>query len=240
MGGAWQASSTKWRRMSVPRGVCGDLGVELHRIQTALAILHGRDGCRGRRRGAGEPVRRPHDAVAVAHPGGLLGRQVAEEQAVGAEHDGRLAELADAGVGDIAAQRGRHRLHAVTDAEHRHAQLEQPRVDRRRTGLVDRCRPAREDDPDRVVRGHLDRRHVVGHDLGVDPALAHPPRDQLGVLRPEVDHQHGPVLGARLLDGRRLAACPRRLGQRLIPIACSRCSFLPSVWSAGANMISAF
>ena len=49
------------------------------------------------------------------------------------------------------------------------------------------------------------------------------------------------MLGPRLVGRlRRLAVRPRRLDQRLIPIACSAGASCPSVCSAGANMISAF
>ena len=49
-------------------------------------------------------------------------------------------------------------------------------------------RPAGQDDRLRT-REHLRDGHRVGHDLGVDPRLPHPPRDQLRVLRPEVDDE---------------------------------------------------
>ena len=38
-------------------------------------------------------------------------------------------------------------------------------------------------------------RLVERHDLGIDARLAHPPGDELGVLRPEIDDQHAVVLG---------------------------------------------
>ena len=50
-------------------------------------------------------------------------------------------------------------------------------------------------------------RHRVRDDLGVDARLAHPPRDQLGVLRAEVDHQDQVVFRH---DGSLL---PRRVAQ---------------------------
>ena len=229
--------------MSVPRGVCGDLGVELH-------ARRGRARGPPSRRSAScrscavtrEALRRAHHAVAVAHPGGLLGGQVAEEQALAAERAPASCRTRRCRCSaTVAAERGRHRLHAVADAEHRHAEVEQPRIDRRRAGLVDRRGPAGEDDPDRVARRDLGRGVSCGDDLGVDAALAHAARDQLRVLGAEVDHQHRPV---RATAASWTVACPgvrpRRLAQRLIPIACSRWSFLPSVCSAGANMISAF
>ena len=55
------------------------------------------------------------------------------------------AELADLGGLDDAAERLREQLHAVTDAEHRDAELEQRRVELRRARRVHRGRAARED-----------------------------------------------------------------------------------------------
>ena len=208
----------------------GHLGVELDGVEAAVAILHPGDGGGVGRGRHAEPGRRADDAVAMAHPGRLRGRQVAEEQAPLAQRDGRLPELADAGVRHLAAEGGRHRLHPVADAEHGDAEVEDARVDRRGARLVDRRRAAGEDDPDRVAGGELGRRRVVRHDLGVDPALAHAPGDELGVLGAEVDDQDRPVPRARLVGDRRGVAAGARVGaHRLIPIACSRWSFLPSV-----------
>ena len=61
------------------------------------------------------------------------------------------AELALAGVRHLAAQRLRHRLEAVADAEHRHAGVEQRRVDLGRPRLVHAGRPAGQHDRGRVA-----------------------------------------------------------------------------------------
>ncbi len=58
---------------------------------------------------------------------------------------------------------------------------------------VDGRRPAREHDRARAPGDDLGHRHRVRDDLGVHPRLAHPPGDQLGVLRAVVDDQDGVV-----------------------------------------------
>ena len=58
-------------------------------------------------------------------------------------------------------------------------------------GGVDRRRAAGQDDRRRPLGQHLGHRHRVRDDLAVDPSLADPPRDQLRVLRPEVDDEDG-------------------------------------------------
>ncbi len=61
--------------------------------------------------------------------------------------------------------------------------------------LVDRRRAAGQDDRLRAAGQHLGDRHGVRDDLGVDPGLADPAGDQLGVLRPEVDDEDQVVVG---------------------------------------------
>ena len=68
------------------------------------------------------------------------------------------------------------------------------RVDAGRALGVHAGRTAGQDDRLRVAREHLGDGHRVRHDLGVDPRLPHAPRDQLGVLGPEVDDEDQVVL----------------------------------------------
>ena len=97
----------------------------------------------------------------------------------------------DPGVFHVAAESDRHGLLPVADAEHRHAELEQPGVHRGRARLVDGGRPTGQDQPGRAAGLQLGQGRVEGDDLRVHVALADPPGDQLGVLCAEVHHQHG-------------------------------------------------
>ena len=72
----------------------------------------------------------------------------------------------------------------------------------------------------------------VGDDLRIDVGLADPPGDQLGVLGTEVDDQDRAVAGLTRTGG-----C---LAQWPMPTPWERCRSLPSVWSAGATITSAF
>ena len=210
-----------------------DLGVELHAVQSPLRVLEGRDRRRLRRGDDPCALRRRGDRVAVAHPADLLLRQVHEELAA-LDGELRLAELGDAGPLDPAAELLRHDLHPVTDAERRDAEREDARIDLRRAVRVDRRGPARENERQRVAPAHLVRADRMRHELGVDAALAHAPRDQLRVLASAVQNEHRPLFGGRL---RRWqwddVAHP-------IPIFCACCSDFPSVLIDGASMISAF
>ena len=100
-----------------------DLGVELHAVQPARAILEGGD--RRRRRAGGDlgPRGRRRDGVAVAHPDRLLGREVVEELGL-ARLELCLAELGCSRALDRAAEVARHELHPVADAERRDPEVE--------------------------------------------------------------------------------------------------------------------
>ena len=116
---------------------------------------------RRRRRGQrGEARRRLEDRVAVRHP--AASARAAGRPAAGPcsrTVSSRAAELADLGALDLAAERQREQLHAVTDAQHRDAELEQLRVELRRAVGVHRRRAAGEDQPLRLApRGPPRRR----------------------------------------------------------------------------------
>src|SRR5690606_30555344 len=112
---------------------------------------------------------------------------------------------------DGAAERVRHGLEAVADAQHGHARLEQRAVDRRRPRLVHAGRPARQDDGGRAPLEDLLDRPRVRHDLRVHVRLAHAARDELRVLGAVVDDEDGTHAGAGALAhaGSLVTASPR-------------------------------
>ena len=157
------------------------------------------------------------DAVAMGHPAGLLERQPGEQPAGLAHAQLRAAELADLGGLDDAAERLREQLHAVTDAEHRDAELEQRRVELRGARRVDRGRPAGEDQALRRAARDLGDVDVRVQQLGEHAALAHAARDQLRVLAAEVDDQHLVGAGARAAPGGAGGEAWRRRFRRRCP-----------------------
>ena len=205
-----------------PLAVVGvlDLGMPLHAVQAALVAAE-RGDRGGRRRGEHvEALRGLRDLVAVAHPHVLLGGLAAEQHAAVARERGiRRPVLAQSGVGDLAAERLRHHLEAVADAERRHAEVEDARVERRGALLVHRRRAAREDDAHRVLRRDLGGGCRVRDDLAVDARLAHAARDQLRVLRAEVDDEHGALRRLGLL-GHRWCLRRDRVGQGRVARRC--------------------
>ena len=101
----------------------------------------------------------------------------------------RIAEFAHAPGLDRAAQLRRHRLHAVADAEHRHALRPDGGRRARRVAVGHAVRPAREHDALRREAPHEVVADVVRMDLAVDVRLAQAARDELRVLRAEIEDQ---------------------------------------------------
>ena len=101
------------------------------------------------------------------------------------------AVLAAHAAADRAAELLGDELGAVADAEHRHAEVVDAGVERRRALDVHALRAARQDDRRRRTLLHLGGGDAVRNDLGVHLQLADAPGDQLGVLGAEVDDQHG-------------------------------------------------
>ena len=99
----------------------------------------------------------------MAHPDGLLLGQPFEERA---RLRGRLgaAELRHAGSLDGTAEVPGHQLHAVADAEHGNAEVEELRVDLRRVVGVDGRRAAAQDQRQRTAGANAGR-HPVAHEL---------------------------------------------------------------------------
>ena len=119
-----------------------------------------------------------------------------------------VAELALVAAFDLAAELERHRLHAVADAQHRHAQLEHGLRRLVRGLLVHAGVAARQDHalqaPVGGVLADAGVADVAGMDLAVDVRLAHAAGDQLRDLGAEVEdedlvvlHGSGQVGGAR-------------------------------------------
>ena len=92
---------------------------------------------------------------------------------------------------DLAAEVVGDELQPVADAEDGHAQREDGRVGCGRVGVVDRGWAAGEDDAERVESADLLERRRAGQDDGEDVELADAARDELRVLRAEVEDDDG-------------------------------------------------
>jgi len=173
------------------------LGVELHRVEAARLVRHGRDRARVGGSHELEAWRELGDFVAMAHPhlqqavafGGAGVLDAVQQPGVAAgAHFGR-AEFAHLAGLYAAAQLLRHGLHAVADTQDRHAELERRLGRLARFLVVSRQVAAGEDDALRAEAAYESVAYVVRMDLAVDLRFAHPPGDQLRVLGPEIQNQ---------------------------------------------------
>ena len=182
--------------------------MELHAVDAAFVVLQHRDRRAGRGRGDREAVGRLGDAVEVAHPHVVFRRGIVgqEQRRTGAGHAG-AAVFALHAPPDDAAELLADQLGAVADAEHRHAEVVDRRIERRRSFDVDALRATGQDDRGRLAFGDLPGGDPVRDDLGVHLQLSHPPGDQLGVLGAEVDDENGGPVGVDVVMLRLTQGC---------------------------------
>ena len=184
------------------------LGMEHQPVISALLVLDHRErrirGCTG----DGKARRHLGDAVAMAHPDRMFFADAPggiEQPALGPNLEIGAAEFAVVATLDLAAELRGHGHLAVADAEHGNAGIEDQLRRARRAFLMHRIRAAGEDHRLRLHRPEGGLRLLERHDLGIDPLLAHPPRDQLGDLAAEIDDQNLVMrrghLGTRLAAG---------------------------------------
>ncbi len=182
------------------------LRVELHAVETARFVGHRGDRGRVVARDDLEARRQRRDLVAVAHPHVEQAVLFAvdavlnafEELGVAARAHFGVAELAHLGVFDAAAQWSRHRLHAVADAENGDPELEYGLGRLGRGVFVDRSRTAGENHPARGEVANEAVADVEGVQLAIDFGFPDPARDQLRVLRAEIEDEDLVVHDARV------------------------------------------
>ncbi len=183
------------------RGAVGrvhDLEMKLRGVEVAPLVGDHGDRRVGRGADHAEALGQARDAVAVAHPDRVapaLTPHPLEQRGLLGDQELGAAELAVVAGLHRAAELRRHRLLAVADAQDRHPGIVDGGGCQRRVLVEHRGRAAGEDHSLRPQRGKGRFRLLKGHDLAIDLLLAHPPRDQLGHLRAEIDDENLVVLG---------------------------------------------
>ena len=165
--------------------------MELHAVQASLMVGHG--GLRrvvrmGQTHEAGRQCRH---GIAVAHPHRRAVIDVGEQIDRIVDKQRRLAVLGPTGGHDRTAQLLHHQLHAVTNPQHRDAQLPDRRIAERRALLVDRIGTTAEEDAARSQGAELLSGGGVAHHQREDLGLAHTAGNQLRVLRAEIENDNG-------------------------------------------------
>ena len=172
----------------------GDFGMELHAVPPLLGVLHHRHRDALGAAGDHKPGRCAGDVVTMAHPyvelvaAGMIGEAV-EQAARRDDIDLGMTELAGIGsLGGTAQLRGES-LHAVTNAQDRQAGVEYLLRCLRCAFQGSRFRTARKNDALGAERSDFSGIVIPCPDLAVHANLANAARDQLGVLRTEVEYQ---------------------------------------------------
>ncbi len=98
--------------------------------------------------------------------------------------------LALVGFFHAPTQMVREELHSVTDAEDRQIEIKQKIGQRGRAGIVDTVGSAGQDDAARIAFGKCLARNIVRQDFGIDLQLANAPRDELRILRTEIEDRN--------------------------------------------------
>src|SRR5689334_6589410 len=175
-----------------------DLGMELHAIEFAALVRHRGDRASGIVGDDFEARRQTGDLIAVTHPhveqsmsfGVAAVLNVAEERRVAASAHLGIAELAHDTHLHLAAQLFGHRLHAIADAQYGYTELEHGLRRMRRAARIGRRMPAGQNHAFRSEAANETVAHIPGMDLAIDFALTHTARDQLRVLRAEIENQN--------------------------------------------------
>ena len=169
------------------------LRVELYGIQALCLVLHSRYRAYRSISRNGEALRSLGNIVRVAHPADGIGRYALKQLGTSClDADISLAVLADRSSLHLAAQKMRHQLGAVADAQHRHAKLEYLCADGCRVRCIHAVRAAGKDDALQVLHG-LDflKAESIWMHLAINIALTHTAGNQLVVLATKVqDNNH--------------------------------------------------
>ena len=122
----------------------GNFGVELNAVKVFRTVFHNGNGARRRMPRDAKALRQPENLIAVAHPHIQRMRRIfnATRQIALFRAHLSIAEFALIARLHLAAQMMRHKLHAIANPQHRHAQIKQPRV-RLIIRVVHRIGPAR-------------------------------------------------------------------------------------------------
>ena len=169
-----------------------DLGVELHAVAAVLHIFIGRCGrfwCRRRNRCAN---RRHGDGVEVAHPDRLRAGLCPTEQHI-VSHDSEFGASVFTAVSarNLATKIAGEQLCAVANTQNRNTEFVHTWVDRGSALDVHRSRATRKDDSYRVLGSDLCSSQIVADDFREHMRFTHAARNELCVLRAEIDDKDG-------------------------------------------------
>ena len=172
----------------------GHFGMELHAVKLLFRVRHGRDGAGIRAGDDAEPFGDLHHLVGMAHPAGVFFPHILEQRFFPAHPDIDQPVFPLGGRGDPAAQGVAHPLHAVANAQHRNTRFKNALGAAGRVFIQHAGRAAAEDDALGGQRLNLLQAGRIGQHLRINVRLAHPARDQLGILPAKIQNNDGFLL----------------------------------------------
>ena len=169
--------------------------MKLDGVELFLGVLDGGDGI-VRAAGDFKAGGNFDDVVTVGIPDIQRGGDAGEKFRAGREVERGAAVFAAFGGGNFSAERVRHPLHAVANAEHRDAEVEHGRVAVRSVFIVDRANGAAgKDDADGLERADFVELRGAREHGGENLLFADAAGDELRVLAAEVEDDDA-VLGS--------------------------------------------
>ena len=164
--------------------------MELHGIEISRAVLH-----RGNRAGftvsgRNKSLRQSGNIIGVAHPDNGIFRYAGKKRGLSVSGNSGLAVFPDGRRLHLAAQKVRHELRAVADAQHGHAQRKDLRRIFRGCFLIDAVGAAGENNADIPLIPNGFNGSGEGLYLGIYAQIAHSSGDELVVLPSEIKHQY--------------------------------------------------
>src|ERR1700722_8415303 len=148
-----------------------------------------------------KPGRQFESFIAVRHPHRLTLREAAEKFALRDDVYFRVAILALLRGPNFAAKGVHHELQAVTNAEDGQPKLEDTGIGGRSIFVVDRPWSARKNNADRCVALDLGESSRARQNDGENILFPNAARDELGILRAEVEDNDGLVEQRRSESG---------------------------------------
>ena len=166
--------------------------MKLHAPELAADRFDG--GKRAVRTGANaaKTVGQRFDPIAVAHPHGevFAGRKAGKQLRGRFQANGRPAVFAMAGRHHLATQEQAGELNAIANPQDGHIQAEDLRRDPGRALVIHGRWSTGQDDPRRLHGADAFEGQIERVDFRIHILLAHPARDELGVLRTEIENEN--------------------------------------------------
>ncbi len=175
-----------------------DFRMKLHTVKFALFVGHCRNRTIVRRRHQLEAGRHLDHFVAVAHPYLQHAVSFGRHEVIDTRKERRMTACTHFGIAEfpnvadlnLAAQLLGHHLHAIADAEHRHANVEYRLRCTRRIAFGHRVGAAGKNDAGRTIVANEFIRYIVRIDFGKHTGFAHAARNQLGNLGTEIENEY--------------------------------------------------